>query len=83
MAEKIIPKFELPVVTISLTQWIIGCETSEQLKVARSYSENILTRDYGTAAGATIFRLLELCDKRAEYLKFKQPEPHEIPTFSR
>lgn len=77
MAEKTPPKYALPVVAISLAEWVKGCKTDEQLNVCREYCQSILNMHYGTMAGATIFRLMELCDKHAEYLKYRVEDPHE------
>ena len=83
MAENKSQRFTLPVVVISLTEWIKTCKTAEQLEVARHFSTENLQMHFGTQAAASIFKLNELCDRQAEYLKFKEPEPHEIATLSR
>jgi hypothetical protein len=74
MAQSKILNFELPVVAISLAVWIKSCRDESQLKVARAYSENILDMHFGSSAATTLVKLMELCDKQADYLKFKEPD---------
>jgi hypothetical protein len=79
MAQKTIRSFELPVVAISLTTWVISCNNPDQLAVARAYSENILDTHFGIEAKNTLTKLMELCDNRAEYLlKYKEHEMNSV-----
>lgn len=78
MAQSKTPSYELPVVAISMTVWIKSCETLPQLNVARDFCIEILESQYGESAAMTIFTLLQLCDKQADFLKYRIPTPNEM-----
>lgn len=81
MAQSKILNFELPVVAISLTVWIKSCKTPEQLAVARAHTEDVLDMHFGVEALNTKHKLMDLCNKQSDYLKFKDTDQNEIASF--